>query len=525
MKKNRRIPMILLALCLCAAIAVAALAEGAVGTLYRSATGLLFDTDNATITAHAEFSYNGLPFKTLDGRYLQDGVNSLMKIDLKTPRYDGRVQETGFTVVGNGDTVYSIDPVDNPFIYNTSYNAESRSILSSSALRRALVRLGGVVADATESSFADAITVSEENGGTRYQIKTQEGRTPALVNAAGTLLAQVAANRFFYIDYDQTSAPATAIEPEMLVQYEDYYETLENMYQREYGEPFPENFYELLWKEDSPDHQQANDRYDHIQGLMETELVTPTRDAHSTGAAVIRADGRVDYYATVDEYYVDNGLQMVEFADFDGAFRAYYEKTTGTPLDQKTLNAIYSSDNEALQEAYYAMYQAMVQKYQDLVQADGKASMIYIFSDGSYRMIYDYNAYLRAAMYSDYTVTDRILRSMESLELGDSDFSVTLDAQNRITGANGQVTLVVTDNGGFRNKLEITFDVTVDQYGETTVKDFDPKDYGVMSWAEFHKMETPPATAAPAEEAPLPENLVFDGVQYQVQLREDTEQQ
>ena len=85
MKKKRRYLFSLLALCLCLALGLSALAEGALGTLYRAGTRLLFDTENASISARAEFSYNGLPFKTADAVYMQDGVNSQLDVRLKTP--------------------------------------------------------------------------------------------------------------------------------------------------------------------------------------------------------------------------------------------------------------------------------------------------------------------------------------------------------------------------------------------------------------------------------------------------------
>ena len=100
MKKSKyRIAAIILSVALIVAIAVTALAEGALSTLYGTATKLLFDTDNVTLKAHADFSYNGYHFKTMDADYIQDGTNSLMKLDLQTPMNDGSILKSGFTIV------------------------------------------------------------------------------------------------------------------------------------------------------------------------------------------------------------------------------------------------------------------------------------------------------------------------------------------------------------------------------------------------------------------------------------------
>lgn len=48
-------------------------------------------------------------FKHLDGRYVQDGSDSLMELSLKTPKKDGSIQQSGYTVVGNGGTAYTVN--------------------------------------------------------------------------------------------------------------------------------------------------------------------------------------------------------------------------------------------------------------------------------------------------------------------------------------------------------------------------------------------------------------------------------
>ena len=522
MNKRRRYLVALPGLCLCLALTLSALAEGMLGTLYQAGTRLLFDTENAAISAHAQFSFNGLPFKTADVVYLQDGVDSQMDVKLQTPKYNGDVFESGFTVVGNGTVSYAIDPVDNRYVYNTSTCAESNAILSSNALRRALVRLGGAVVSTSESAFTDKITLTEGEGAAQYRVQLREGQTPALVNAAGTVLWQLAAQRFFYVDYGywgQSQAVREEEQQQVIITYDDYMATFDWQYQQLFGEKVPENFYDVLWGDDGEQSAQANARYQQVQDALFDAVVAPIRESYTGGVAVIRSDGSVDYYETTDQYYVDNDLQMVDFANFDAAYCAYYQKVTGSELTVREVNAIYQSDNDELISAYGEIYDKMMAEYMKLVRDDGKASLIYVNADGSYRMIYDYEAYSRSHAYDGETVTRRILRSMEALELGDTDFTVTLDEEGRITAAQGTLGLVVIDASGFRDQLEVVFDVAVDQYGQTHVDAFDPQAFGVMSYQEYLEKgpEELPARETEAQ-FEIPQTIMFNGVSYQVVL-------
>ena len=519
MTQKHRIFVFLTAILLIVSVLTAALAEGPLSVLYRAGSKLLFGTDNATLKASATFTYNGMPFKTLDADYLQDGVNSQMVLRLLTPREGSAPVATGFTVVGNGDTAYAIDPADNPYVYYTISCAESDTILSDTALRRTLVWLGSVAANITEGAFSEHITEEPANGGARYHVQLSEGQTPALLNAAGTLAFQIAASRYFSIDYDW--APVTQQPGDLphgvTVLYDDYYSTFALWYERIYEEPLPEDFYTQLWGENSAAAQAAQERYDAVNTALDEELVSSLEQEYDHGVAAIRADGSVDYYETSDRYYVDNDLQTVDFENYEATFCAYYQKTTGEELTADTLRAIFYSNNPELLNSYNAMYDQMMAEYMDLVRADGKASVIYVHADGSYHMIYDIDAYNRSMRYDGRTMTRRILETMASVALGDCDFTVALDEAGRITAAKGTVDLIITDLDGLRNTLEITFDATAGRYGETEVADFDPAAFGVMSWEEFSSL-TPTETSIVEHTPDLPESIMFEGVQYQVLL-------
>lgn len=522
MKKSRRLIASALALALCLAFAVTVLAEGKLRALYQAGTNLLFDTDNVTLSAHAEFSYNDMLFKTMDAAYTQDGFNSLMDIKLKTPWSDGSVRDSGFTVVANGDVAYSIEPVNNPYVYSTSGYNPSDSVLSDTLLRRTLVGLGGAVVTAAEGAFADKLEVSGQADGSRtYRIRLAAGDAPELLNQTGTLLAQLAAERYYYVNYDwkypdDSIAPTGEDMDYVDINYEDYDATFATYYQKIVGEKMPENFYEILWGGENGIDQEAYDQYTRISETMYAELVQPLQENYHSGAAMIHGDGSVDYFETYDEYLVANHLQYVSYLNgVHTSFLNYYKEKTGAELTEDDLNAIFASNNEELFNAYETMWEEMNQKYQDILDADGKASLLEVRPDGSYRLIYDYQKYMNS-QYTTYgpTITNQIVNSMEQLALGDTDVTFTLDEQDRLTAVAGSVTLLVTDQQGETGNLNIVFDFIASAYGDSHVGDFDPAEYGVMSWEEFSNAGI--SLYPSNEEKPFPETVTFDGVPYQV---------
>lgn len=521
MTKKRKFWAVLTALVLCAAIPLA-LADGNVHTLYQAGTQLLFDTENASLALQADFSYNGVHFKHAELTYQQQDYHSLLDLKLKTPKRDGTILESGYTVFGEEYQAYSIEPVTNPYAYSVTAVTPSRSLLSNTLMRRTLLRLGGAVANAAESALGSFITVDSTAEGARYHIALAEGQTPELVNAAGTLVAQLAADRYFYTDYHTRSAEEEDMEPidedYVDIRYTDYDAIFSLYYERLFGEKMPEDFYQQLWGADEAAAKKVEERYHQVLDALYEQLTAPIMEQYTNGVVDILPDGTLQYYDTVDEYYVAKGEQMVIYDDSSIAFRQYYEKRTGKPLSQQEMNAIYSTNNEELYSAFTDLYTQMEEQYLDAVKQDGKASAIHVAADGSTQMIYDLKEFWRIDTYDGYTVARRILYNMDQLELGDTDCTVTLDAQGRLTAASGKACILVIDGAGRRNRLEITFDLAVTDYGTTQVKAFDPAEYGLISMQEYWENPQPLVTEAPVQ--PAPETVELDGVRYQVRLDE-----
>lgn len=524
MKKNKcRIAAIILSVVLVAAIAVTALAEGALSTLYGTATKLLFDTDNVTLKAHAVFSYNGYYFKTMDADYIQDGTNSLFKLDLQTPMNDGTIQNSGFTVVANDVEVYSIEPMYNPDVYALSYHTASSSIMSDTPTRRTLINLGSAVVGVTESALNGKIAAEKTDDGTVYHVNLAKDDVPQLVNVTGTLAAQALAERFFYMDYDNNVEETASTG--CTVAYEDYDAILAMEYAKLYGEEMGDDFFERMWgpEDSSTMDETLYARFEETYTRVYNEIELPLTQQYNGGIVYVLADGSSKYYPSMGEYIVENGMQEAYYDDLDATFLKYYNDKTGDKLTYQQLELIWQSGNEELWDAYYTMMMEMESQYVDLAIADGKAWGVRVLADGTAMLLYDYEAFWNTQPYSGWTVTDQIVYLMRELELSDTAVDIKLDDQGRLVSAEGKVCLTVIDTAGTKNKLEIEFTVSAGDYGTSVVGTFDPAEYGVVSWEEFfaeNSEEESRNVPEEPDETPAPETLTFNGVEYTLDLNE-----
>ena len=74
--------------------------------------------------------------------------------------------------------------------------------------------------------------------------------------------------------------------------------------------------------------------------------------------------------------------------------------------------------------------------------------------------------------------------------------------------------MLVLDEHGQSNDLQITFELTADRYGESKVETFDPAAFGIMTYEEFNKSGLPLPSKQYTSE--LPETVTFEGIPYQV---------
>lgn len=523
MKKFRRVSLIAVALIACVAIALTALGEGALSTLFTSATDLAFKTKNVTLNANAKFTYDGAWFKTLDGTYVQDGGRSLMRVMLDTPKEDGSVYTGGYTVVGEGTRAYSVETYNKGY-YTEASTLYSETLMTSNAMTNALVDFGALFLDMAEGSLSDKITVSDGENGKQYAIKLQSGDMPKALDSALSLLAQVVAQKRYGI----TPAAERAAETYCLVEFEDWNALFMGLYQTITGEPMPDDFFDKLWGEDEAASKKLFEVYSNICEVIDG-ITNEQYNTYHSGVSYIRADATVQRFDTQEEYIVAAGQQYAFYDDMDATFRAYYQETTGQELTEDMQTAIRFSGNDDLWNAYYDMTTAMDEKYVAFAKADGKAVSVRVHADGTHTLIYE----AEREDYSGATVKYQILYAMNALSLDSADCVFTLDQQGRLASGKGSVTFNVIDANGKAHPLAIEFDVQADGYGTSEVKAFDPADYNVTDFETFWAQKQANEAAQNennAEGEPegdletsgeldnLPASILFNGVEYDTML-------
>ncbi len=196
--------LILMALCL----TFSALADNSLNLFYDAAMELLFEIPNVTLTGHAEFSLDGERFKTADLRYVQDYTNSMLQLNLLTPRRNGSKEpdrESGYTVIANGENIYVMEVIY-PGVYKTGSTYTQSTILRKSVQMSLMTDMIRILANQADTLFGtEAVTIQPcETGGKELRIQLGEN-VPAIVNTALNLIFQFTAKRYFDTDYDQVS--------------------------------------------------------------------------------------------------------------------------------------------------------------------------------------------------------------------------------------------------------------------------------------------------------------------------------
>ncbi len=187
---------------------VGALADQPVNLFYDAVMELLFEANNVSLEGEAEFVLDGERFKTAKIRYVQDYIDSLLQLDLRTPHRDGTGRpdrESGYTVIANGENIYVIEAFY-PGVYKTGSTFSQSTILRKSVQMSLMTELVRVLADQSDTLLGEkAVTVlPDDQGGKDLRIELDEN-VPDLVNTALNLFYQFVARRYFDTDYDHVS--------------------------------------------------------------------------------------------------------------------------------------------------------------------------------------------------------------------------------------------------------------------------------------------------------------------------------
>ncbi|MBR5109663.1 MAG: hypothetical protein IK099_05665 [Clostridia bacterium] len=193
-----------LAVFLCCAAAFAE-TQSPAADLWNSGCDLLFHTSNVTVSGEASFSLEGKLFKTAKLHYIQDGFRSFYDLTLLTPRINGDIQETGWTIIADEEGYRYIMEAYTPGVYHIGTGRNNDALLRRTVRLDALTDLGGLLVAQADTFLPDeAVTVAEENGLRTVHLAVKADQLPDIALSALNLAAGYLSDRWFSFGYDRT---------------------------------------------------------------------------------------------------------------------------------------------------------------------------------------------------------------------------------------------------------------------------------------------------------------------------------
>lgn len=416
---------------------------------------LMTGTENVTLTFRGDFEYDGEAFKKVDASYIQAGTDSFMDLILYTASRD-TWNETGYTVTAKDHVGYAIERPDRRGYYE--FTPGWKITPMSPEKYSAYFELGRAAVLLAEALLAPHITAEE--GSVTLTLKA--GDAPDGIGAFVKYLISRLAERYMEapaIGYLIEEGP----DPEVEIYYDDYSVCWEKEYEAQMGTPVPGDFFEHLWMDDS---EELTDVYNRVCDAL-TEREKALSEGHETGIVVIGEDFGTEYYPTFGDYLIARGEEYVSFENDRTAMAAWRRGKTGEEWTAPLLTAMEYSDNDALSAKYWEMYEEMVQDYIAALREQGKA-IGYVYADGTLQGAMD-----PSELRYD-TVAHLALGNMHEVRLGDVSLHLDLDAAGRITGAQGDVTLIFENLSEVGHTLHFTFTATAGDFGTSAVRIVEP---------------------------------------------------
>jgi len=482
--------------------AMPVLAENADTLVLEKLEKLMFDESNVTLTASAEFTVDGELFKVFRGEYRQDGVNSYMDVSLDTPVVYG-MSTGGFTVVANGDKVYSRDTYyGNYFIEGTCIEADT--VLEKDAATSTAIYLLKSALKTLEEGGSTFFT--EEDG--KYILETEGA--PALINALSAYFVRDYAEEQMYLGYRY----------EECTLYNDSVDTLiKKEYETVMGEEMPENFIEEAYLSDIDDEKWIlyNNLYNAVMDRAYEEA-----KKYNGGILYLSETGEMSWYKDYSDYARALGFALVDYEDYHAAFAKYYENKFGQPYTDEMDMILAYTYNFDLWEAHVEEMTRMEEMYQ--AQADSVDNAVYMVvkADGSTviseRMPQKYEV-------GTETATRKLLRSMRMIEIENVVLEVTVDDEGRIVKGEGKASAAFINEEGERRIVGVTFSAEAKDYGNTSVKAFDPADYNSCMAEDYTGEdygEMPEEDDSEEDDADaianLPDTVTYAGIVYETSI-------
>ena len=172
--------------------------------IYDAVADLLTNTTNVTLTGNATFSLDGKQFKTVETTYEQDGVNSRWVLNMTSPRANGSLKNSGFTIIANNRFKYAME-VFNPGTYKFVECDPQTAILRSSVVLTQLVSLGHTVVNQIPEWSGNEVFRTNDG---KLSIHLTEEQIPVSVNDLLGLGVLLAVQRTLSIVDDSVVTPA-----------------------------------------------------------------------------------------------------------------------------------------------------------------------------------------------------------------------------------------------------------------------------------------------------------------------------
>lgn len=458
----KKLISLIIAVCLC--LSAVALADGAMGDLYDKAVHLAFDTTNVTLTAEAEFKFDGEWFKTMHASYKQDGYRSYLSYMLDSPTREGGVYTGGYTVFGEGSVAYANET------YQGNYYYESATKLSDKVLVRTpktdmLLGVGKLLALNAE----DYVTqdVSEK----AYSFKAGELNDVISRSAYYLIMDYVRDN--YYMDmfhewnYDASGEKYTS------VYYEDYQKLVSQRYAQVYGEELPENLYY-----DELDETTMG-RYDVVLKMID-QMETEIRKGYSGKVVYVKNDGSAQVFDSYEEYAVSMGIVDIDYVNYIASLKSFYLQNYGEELTDEMISVISFTSSEKLWNAYLELGNEMDAYYGLMARAeDPKAIYAVVREDGTVKTY-------QTQLGQNQTVTRDVMANISFAHLKSLNSKVILDDDGNLSRFEGTAEITVEYTDLSTHSLEITFVLEAKDYGTTSVpKTFVPEEYGLQSYEEY----------------------------------------
>ena len=177
----------------------------------------------------------------------------------------------------------------------------------------------------------------------------------------------------------------------------------------------------------------------------------------------------------------------VNFADYSATVIHNYESTTGETLPEEFKDGYSNGYDDAWYETYGDLLDKVEEvnatnwedKYYNVLEEQG-GGIVYVSEDGSYDYYADYDAFAAAHPEAVGDSLESYVGQDLNLEKVLCTFSV--DDQGRLTDNHIEVTFQTTEKDGSSHTLVLTGDVTLTNYGTTTIQPLDVGDRTLITY-------------------------------------------